>query len=270
MKNVDGQRLVSEFTIPGTHDSATYNVFQITGFGYVKCQSLSILDQLEIGCRFLDIRLQTFNKKNLLLYHGSWSLHLDLNDVLNHCRSFLKRNPSESILMCIKPEEGSDISQTFMQYYYNKDPTIWYIENTIPKLNDVRGRIVLLRRFFAPIGINLPISDNCRSCHLICYDQQHHHPEYLVCEDRYNPDSLEEKCQNIAENILQAEKNKNPNILFLTFTSAYIALRFTPKGMSRRINPWMLSCPQVKKKNKGIVVMDFINSKITDFLIKDY
>ena len=54
MSKVDDNKKIVELSIPGTHDSgATHSIFDVAG----KCQDLSIKQQLKIGVRFFDIRL---------------------------------------------------------------------------------------------------------------------------------------------------------------------------------------------------------------------
>ena len=60
MSKVNDSKLITEMSIPGTHDSgATHSFFDVAG----KCQDLSIKSQLKIGVRFFDIRLQQVNNK---------------------------------------------------------------------------------------------------------------------------------------------------------------------------------------------------------------
>ena len=55
MMALDDDASLNSISIPGTHDSgALHSLAEISG----KCQSLSIEEQLKIGVRFLDIRLQ--------------------------------------------------------------------------------------------------------------------------------------------------------------------------------------------------------------------
>ena len=54
MKELDGELPLNQIVLPGSHDSATQYV-QLAFFS--KCQALSIAEQLEAGCRYLDIRL---------------------------------------------------------------------------------------------------------------------------------------------------------------------------------------------------------------------
>lgn len=60
MKNLDDSLLISDMTIPGTHDSgALHSIFDVAG----KCQDLNIKQQLKVGVRFLDIRLRLKNNE---------------------------------------------------------------------------------------------------------------------------------------------------------------------------------------------------------------
>ena len=55
MKELPDNTPLREMSIPGTHDSgALHSIGDVAG----KCQDLSIADQLAIGVRFFDIRLQ--------------------------------------------------------------------------------------------------------------------------------------------------------------------------------------------------------------------
>jgi len=63
---------------------------------------------------------------------------------------FLRENPSETLIMSLKREgtgKGSDqqLSQILKKHYTN--PQQWFTQPRVPKLQEVRGKIVLLRRF---------------------------------------------------------------------------------------------------------------------------
>ena len=60
MAQLNDDATLKSLTIPGTHDSgALHSIAEISS----KCQSLAIKDQLKIGVRFLDIRLQLVGDK---------------------------------------------------------------------------------------------------------------------------------------------------------------------------------------------------------------
>ena len=58
MSYIHDDTKISDISIPGTHDSgATHSIFDVAG----KCQDLSIKQQLRVGVRFFDLRLQLVN-----------------------------------------------------------------------------------------------------------------------------------------------------------------------------------------------------------------
>lgn len=270
MQALPDASLVSSFTIPGTHDSATYTASSTDGFGFVKTQDLSISDQLAAGCRFLDIRCRLF-KNNLVLHHGAYYLHLNFDDVIGFCSTFLQQNPSECILMSLKNEYDTDEStisyEQAVQNYIAKNPSLWSTGNSLPALGSVRGKIVLLRRFdldqgSAPLGIPLTLGDNTSGNSTINSTQT------LYYEDYYNPGSTQEKEAAIQENMGLALGNTNANNFYLTFTSGYIKLSLTtPAGMAAVVNPWLQSQINQEISTIGTFAIDFVTRDLCVGLI---
>lgn len=143
---------ISDINIPGTHDSCAFRV-QFPLFS--KCQDKTIKEQLNSGIRFLDIRVEKDGNKLKLVHDIADCKHpektsekLLLEDVIDDCKSFLSENLSEAILLSYKRDDGANQEETFdtfFENYLNNDP-IWYTENRIPNLKEVRGKIVLLNR----------------------------------------------------------------------------------------------------------------------------
>ena len=152
---------LNEISVPGTHDSAAAYV-QMAYFA--KCQSKSILRQLEAGFRYLDIRLAVDGDR-LVLTHGGmrckkgsqlFSSSLYLEDVLEECRSFLQAHPGETVLFAVKQEDGKESVKEFQEIlhrYINTAPSVWLTTDRIPTLGDARGKLVLLRRYEDGAGI---------------------------------------------------------------------------------------------------------------------
>jgi 1-phosphatidylinositol phosphodiesterase len=156
MQGIDDDTLLSDMTLPGTHDSgATF------GGSTTQTQRLSIEQQLLAGVRFLDIRCcQQYDLFNI--YHGPVPQPLSFGQVQQACASFLTDHPSEALIMSIK-REAEDLStgntMTFEQAFdcYANQTDIWYLEDGTCTLGDVRGKILLIRRFAAsntPKGID--------------------------------------------------------------------------------------------------------------------
>jgi hypothetical protein len=148
MRLIGEERFISFITIPGTHDTMTYNLKYPND--WTQCQSISLTEQLERGIRFIDIRLRYDDSNGLLkACHGIFDCEDYFPDIVQMCKNFLSENPSETILMSIKNESG-DWGDHFCDIVYNtvsQDSTHWYYEQTIPKLFKARGKIVLLRRY---------------------------------------------------------------------------------------------------------------------------
>ncbi len=166
MKNIPDCLLISEINLPGTHDSTT----QFINFKYFsRCQNKNIFEQLQMGIRFIDIRLG-FDGKELKLSHSFLNCKKDrakkenllFSDVLEDCRLFLNENPTETILMSLKREKGKSCEETFDFFYENfaKGNNLFYLKNKTPYLSEVRGKIVLLNRIGADIENNQYTDEN--------------------------------------------------------------------------------------------------------------
>jgi|GEM_PF-1196942 len=175
MGALDGSLKISHITIPGTHDSGAQHDMAIFGAdidGTARTQSLNIPQQLEAGIRFFDIRARRVANASsdpqttrFEIYHGLAKQYINFGWIQEQCRIFLEANPSECIVLTLKieeetnsfiPTETIDTRKTFEQVfdsYVNLKPNLWYKENRIPTLSEVRGKIVLVRRFDA---VSLP------------------------------------------------------------------------------------------------------------------
>jgi 1-phosphatidylinositol phosphodiesterase len=123
---------IRRISIPGTHDSATYN-YRLTSFGILRdltlTQSLSIAQQLNSGIRFLDIRCRHVSNE-FIIYHGFVNLNLNFDQIIQYARDFLQYNPTETILMRIKEEYTSlnndrSFDETFNQYFQQNLDVFW-------------------------------------------------------------------------------------------------------------------------------------------------
>lgn len=157
MKNIPDETFLSEINMPGTHNSAT----RFVQFPYFsRCQSTSVFEQLCMGVRFLDLRVEK-NGNSLRLVHAAAKCRktssdkdfLLLDDVFSECEIFLKANPTETVIISIKCDHGDTSESTFDTLFANYlNGKIWYKENRIPQLYEVRGKAVLFNRFTIDIG----------------------------------------------------------------------------------------------------------------------
>ena len=158
MKKIDDNKLLSEINIPGTHDTGSRLVDgcaeQVT---QSQCQYLSPEEQLTAGVRMFDLRCAVnMHEKDPLITHGTACYnksmnHMHLSEIFSKTESFLAKYPSECVIFLISmgdPVASSSKAkklENVIANYINKR-RIWSGIN-VPQLKDVRGKIVLMRRF---------------------------------------------------------------------------------------------------------------------------
>jgi 1-phosphatidylinositol phosphodiesterase len=142
------------------------------GWPIAQCQSPStpLERQLHSGIRVLDIRLAIVDS-HLISYHGVYPERTLFSEILSTVHTFLT-TPStsrETIVMSIKQEDSDPqrfsklVRQEIVASPGGLD--MWYLENRIPTLGEVRGKVVMFSRFGgngygwdnAAIGIHPPI-----------------------------------------------------------------------------------------------------------------
>lgn len=266
MASIEDGRGLNTLTILGTHDSATYHTYQWRMFGYIKTQTLSIKEQLEIGCRFLDIRL-AYSHGRLKVQHDKYFLHCYFEDILAQCVKFLDTYSSETIIMSIRreiPDVPSDRCDNFITTLMKMiDSKYWCTDKDFPNLGAARGKIVLLRRYDNPdlkdlLGINISsIADN----QIGSFEFGDFH-NVLYYEDVYNLSNVEEKRDNLLKFYNDYYvPNFGKTEYFLAFTSGYIRKinsLYTPKALARHINSWFLTHIITPYRPRAIFPMDFV------------
>jgi hypothetical protein len=289
MSYIDGDKRLSELTIPGTHDTGTYTCSDANAFA--KCQSMDLSEQLNAGVRFLDIRLRLGGDNDgvLWLYHGDTALNLRFEqDILSICNTFLEANPLETIIMSVKDEsKGIDDLLIFntlqnITFFGVLRPIIsrskyLFTEDRLPKLKEVRGKIVLFRRFRAPaspfpVGINAydgwPDNSTQDITNAVKMRVQDEYEYYTISK-------MDHKFKRYVEPaLITAMSDNKDEVLYINFTSGTGDI--WPKRLAGgsevpdfRGTNYLLS--EFLKKNDnhryGIIPMDFPDSDLISQLI---
>lgn len=159
MKYVDNNKFLDELSIPGTHDSGTCSVDNDTEpqSSQAKCQQDYIPTQLLEGVRYFDIRLGKNDENgDPGIDHGACYLlkkdgnFMHLSDVIGYFNTFLSENPTEALIMLVSrgnDEATNESLTTALGKVFDENPDLFYTSSRIPTLGEVRGKIVLLRRF---------------------------------------------------------------------------------------------------------------------------
>ena len=262
MSEVDDSYHVRELSIPGTHDSAaTHSIADVAG----KCQDLTIKEQLTIGVRFFDIRLQMYNNE-FRLVHDFLDQKLSFDSVVNDFVSFLKQYPSEFLIVSIKKDYDDFNSSTsfetlFRSYFENNEEYISYM-NYIPlTVEECRGKIHIIDRYGMDIGVPS----------YYWRDNDVFENDDLKVQDYYCIDNIEEKIKYISDTINYSKNNFDK--LTLNFTSCYLDNGFPPLyagTTAKYINPAlkeMLKEENLKADHLGIMIIDYISSDLTSLII---
>lgn len=253
MASLDGHLLLSQLSIPGSHDTmALYESFP----GTTKCQNLSLAEQLKAGVRFLDIRCRHI-KNAFAIYHGRVDQKAGFDDVLSACASFLSSNPGECIVMSVKEEytaEGN--ARSLFDSYVSKKPNLWHLDSNVATLGAVRGKIVLFRRFGAktlPKGIDASVwPDNTTFTN-----------RNLIVEDHYELSDNDTKWWDIT-NLFNLAAAGSSEALYITFASGYqksaLGIPSIP-AVANDINARLASYFKAHTEGHyGIVLMDFADA----------
>ena len=261
MASIADERALTELSIPGTHESASLHE-PIPGAG--QCQRLTLAEQLEAGVRYFDIRCRHLD--NMFgIFHGPLDEQQTFDDVLATMSTFLDAHPTETVIMSIKEEGAADSTAlTFEQVYASyvaKAPDRWYLGDAVPALGDVRGQIVLLRRFTAlasPLGIDASAWADDTTFTL---DDPH---AMLRVQDAYQVSANDAKWDAITALLTEA-RDAPLDTLFLNYTSGYQLRSGLPNvpSVSTDIDTRLvdyLQDPANAHARTGVLAMDFVDS----------
>ncbi len=260
MSAIDDARLLSELSLPGTHESAS--LFEPIP-GTAKCQTLTLAQQLDAGVRYFDIRCRHF-EDGFAIYHGPIDEQQTFTQVLDTFTAFLDAHPTEAVVMSIKEESLADsMTLTFeqmFQTYVTLDPDRWYLAGAVPAVGDVRGKIVLLRRFTAdaaPLGIDATAWPDNTTFSITTPDAA------LRVQDAFHVTSNDAKVMAI-EDLLAEARGGDASTLFLNYTSGFQSrsggLPNTP-SVATVINPAVdafLADPANANIRLGVLAMDLV------------
>ena len=250
-----------ELTIPGTHDSgALYSIADVFG----KCQTLTVADQLKIGVRFLDIRLQPVDNE-LCVVHSIADQKTKFVDMMADIAAFLRENPSEFLIVSLKQDASpkrSDIAfaesleSLLCEYTDILNPSA-----VLPAtVGEARGKLHIIARY-ADAALGLP-----------CYDGWTDDDSFvlngLYIQDNYRVNSSEEKFFDVVTAFEAAATGEYA--LVLNYTSCYLTGGFPPiyAGLpTHDIHAWLYESLPLIEDPIGVLLCDFITSDLADLII---
>lgn len=240
---VDGGAPLSRLTLPGTHDSCA-----LYGGPLTQTQTLALPDQFAAGVRFLDIRCRAIDGV-LAIHHGPVFQQIFFGDVLNHCLAFLAAHPGETLAMRVKQEYSTVSDSEFgalFAGYQARWPGLFWSEDRIPRLGEVRGRVVLLADNSGLPGLRWggPRTD---------------------IEDDYDIGTIFElnsrKWPEVSAHLDAARAAADPGRLFLTFTSSSgwgLWPRQAADAITPKLRSYLGALDRPARPVLGTVPLDFV------------
>ena len=238
MQRLPSSTSVAQLSIPGTHDTMATE-----GNIWVWTQSLSLLVQLMVGVRFLDIRCRHFND-GLPIHHGAYYQNADFDNVLLTTISFLNSHPSETVFMRVQEEyDASGNTRSFseqVQISLNKYPGRFWMQNRIPTLGESRGKIVILDNF---AGGAMGIAWNG-----------------IDLEDHWSTGE-DDKWNYVKTHLDRARVSTWSPKMFITFSS-FTSGAQAPRELARNMNPKLHSYVRSNSGRLGIIASDYPGPKL--------
>lgn len=267
MKSIGNDKLLSQINIPATHDSAT-KYCDLSLFS--SCQSYTISEQLYMGVRVFDIRVD-----GIKIVHSfckckksRFGKQLQLVDIISDMLLFLRENPTETIVMMFKMDAGEDSARCFemlFKLFIENNEKSFFTENRVPSLGEVRGKICIVRRTDS-------LRENCGLDFSKMPDQGQKEkvtPEvfspngedYVLVQDRYNL-SRKNKWKKAVKPLLD---NEQEGFVFNFLSTAGFPV--IPRYNAEYINKEFMSFSLEKGKKYGVLFFDFITPHITEKII---
>ena len=283
---------ISSFSIPGTHDSGALHE---NWPGTAKCQDLSIGEQLDVGIRYLDIRLRAVDDSSLLVHHADVYQHMSFAEVLKQVTDFLSKNPTETVIMSVKQDkEALNCTKSFAKIFKEslrkiqmdggssyKDfwsvgggyPTEPYIGDYIPAMGEkIRGKIVLIRRFSESGekigGIDATDwPDNAVGCVRA--------GPHVMVQDEYSLDYFSgrsKKLERFEKTMELAHQHRDAGDLYLNFSSgvskgivsSFALITYVSDYMNEQLDG-RRGLLNTKPAPYGVIVMDFVTRSLADY-----
>ena len=267
MKQLPDSIPLCHLSIPATHDSGA-----LEGGEAFQTQDLTLEEQLELGVRGFDIRLRACDNNLLGVYHSI--VFQDMyweTEVLPTFINFLKEHPSETLIVFVKKEGGSNTAFTDLltQSIASPQNNAPYFVSKFTKditLGACRRKILLIHRD------HLLTDFPGAQCHgwqnntssLITLKDRHGNEVEASVEDHYQfptAASAEEKAALAWSHIKQAaEEDKHSHKWFFTFASATALPEDGPQAFATIVNAQLAPLTQTRPATYGTVFMDFVGT----------
>jgi 1-phosphatidylinositol phosphodiesterase len=257
MKKLDDDQKLSDISLPGTHNSGSDYGYRFLA-QFVACQEYGIYHQLQMGIRFFDIRCRRAGDSKaflLKIHHKQAYQYLSLDDVLKDLKKFFEKYPSEGVVMRLKEEytpERTDLPSMSVMVEKYLDDSEWSElflkdEQKIPKIQQLRGKIILLVR-------HIKVE---KAAHLVWNDNR-----FMKIQDYWYGTKTEKQSRIIQH--YNENKGNQSSMLRINFISLCADIGRPIPKIAKDLNGFI---SEKFEENSGIVVMDYPNIELVNKLI---
>ena len=241
--------------IPGSHDTMT----SACTHPYYRTQALSLSEQLDVGVRYIDLRLT----RTMVAAHREWVSGTTAERILDVLRSHLVEHPRDFLLVRI--QNANEAKDDFERYgealraviSENLDlfwrptgtpgGTVW------PTIGRIRGRIVAFE--CAPPRYGLT-----RICGRPWAVPWHGNGGILLQDDWDGPDVAVK-----LEEVRRLHTGANPpGSLVLNHVSATNGAPGNPAAYAGGLNPAVLGMLRSGAAGRGVLICDFVDEELAD------
>lgn len=276
MKQLSDSLRLCKMSLPGTHDSGA----SAHGGVYLRTQDLNIATQLIQGNRCFDIRLQPTEGGKLGVYHSTsfQDIYWEEN-VLADFIAFLKKNPSEVLIVSLKKEggESADYASLLSAAISKPEYQTYFVKDFRPDLTlgECRGQILFLHRDHVMDNYPGARCYNWADNATCTMDLRGANGEAakVALQDEYQHSSARKRspykvevCNRNLDRV--AAEPEDSNLWGITFTSATAIPLSGPVHFANRVNePVAKHIRGMNKKPCGMVLIDFAGREHGQLLI---
>ncbi|WP_428260233.1 phosphatidylinositol-specific phospholipase C domain-containing protein [Gallibacter sp. Marseille-QA0791] len=260
---LDDNARLSEVSIPGTHDSITFNTpYVLSSLAQCQYSDATVKKQLDMGVRYFDIRVDEY----LNVVHGIVHLDIGFSEVMDELTSFVSKT-KEFLVVRIKSEITSRgdrkelehtlfknmgrISGNYLDHYaftnfINLDPTV----------QELRGKIVIID--------DMPAKDPMHANVILQFGKGINKKDVKVQDDYKRPE-FDVKLQKIKDFYKAGLNDKN---IRLNHVSAMAIPRKSPKAYADYLNPKVKSYLNLSHDmHLGITIFDYVDEELCKSVI---
>jgi 1-phosphatidylinositol phosphodiesterase len=296
--SLDPNKLVTQISIPGTHDSAAVSNL-LALIPLVQTQKWDIDEQLRYGVRYFDLRGYFDTLLGQVGACHGIPLPIDFPTIFAKMYNFLRAHPTEFLLVQVAHETGQQLDKFSDEYFAEKfwdtiQPYVeefWNLQETVPTVGRLRGRIQLVRRFQTkrPSKTGIDVNDFYTSTTSTVKRIIQDYFDMRKGDDNVELNvgqGMEKKTRLIREQMVESS-HAGPDVLCLNFTSAVHGIG-DPKtyalmmgegtfGLNQRFKDALIQDFKLDGNGRrpggepvkiGVVLMDYINKDLCRLIIR--